>query len=152
MVGKAWTRSADLRPCSRQVHRVSLVACWVGASPLDITGLISSMKTSHSSYCQKLYIACTSYASNQLSRGQGVSQQCRLGVWRGGGGGLNLQSAMGGRGVGGGLGVWVTGLFVISKQKHKALRFTHICILDPVLRMHNRNQLSSPIASDPKQC
>ena len=57
------SRGADLRPCSRQVHRVSLVACWLGASPLDITGLISSMNTSQSSYCQKLYTACTSAPS-----------------------------------------------------------------------------------------
>ena len=53
-------QGSDLRPTSRQVQRVSLVACCVAASPLDITGLISSMKTSHSSYCQKLYTACTS--------------------------------------------------------------------------------------------
>jgi len=53
-------QGSDLRPTSRQVQRVSLVACCVAASPPDITGLISSMKTSHSSYCQKLYTACTS--------------------------------------------------------------------------------------------
>ncbi len=56
-------QGSDLRPTSRQVQRVSLVACCVAASPPDITGLINSMKTSHSSYCQKLYTACTSLMS-----------------------------------------------------------------------------------------
>lgn len=66
---KAAERCTHLSPCSRQVHRVSLVACWLGASPPDITGLISSMKTSHSSYCQKLYTACTPHAPSQLQYG-----------------------------------------------------------------------------------
>ena len=57
---KGWR---SLSPTSRHAQSVSLVAFFSASEPEAMTGLTSSMKTSHRSYCQNAYIAVVAWVN-----------------------------------------------------------------------------------------